>query len=98
MKSRQFEARDCLLGEQVGIVELHFQLEAADGALVYRQVSAKLRLGPLALPLPGFLRPRVEAREEPDGPRRTRVSVSVTAPMIGLLISYEGYLEGESQP
>jgi hypothetical protein len=98
MTSRQFEASRCLLGEQVGIVELHFQLEAVDGALVYRQVSAKLRLGPLAVPLPKFLRPRVEAREIADGPGRTRVAVLLTMPLIGWLISYDGYLEGASQP
>lgn len=83
-----------LLAEQFPLFELLFRLEAADGALVYRQVGARLRLGRLSMPLPRRLSPQVAAREEPAGtPGRTRVTVRVSLPLAGLLILYTGEIE-----
>jgi len=81
-----------VLIERMGVVELRFRLEAAGRALIYRQTGAALRLGPLSVPFPEWLWPRVEAREEAGGLNRTHVSVVVKVPLAGLLISYSGHL------
>jgi hypothetical protein len=54
-----------------------------------------IRLGRLAIPLPRWFGPLVEAREDAAGPRRTKVSVVVTVPCAGCLISYEGQIQRE---
>jgi len=84
-----------VLIERISIVELSFRLDASDGALIYRQIGAALRLGPLSVPLPEWLSPRVEAREEAEGLKTTHVSVVVTAPFVGQLISYDGQIHEE---
>jgi hypothetical protein len=84
-----------VLIERITIVELSFRLDASDGALVYRQIGAALRLGPLSVPLPEWLSPRVEAREEAEDLKTTHVSVVVTAPFVGQLISYDGQIHEE---
>src|SRR5437762_2580666 len=68
-----------------------FRLEVREGALVYHSAGAALRLGPLTLPLPRWGAPRISASEAPlDGGDRTQVSVESRAPLLGLLIAYEG--------
>lgn len=95
----QQELASSLLGEQVGILEFQFRLEVAGGALIYRQRGAALRLGSLYVPLPRWMSPQVVAREEPSGsPNQTHVLVAVTAPLVGLLISYEGQIKREEVP
>ena len=85
---------DGCLGERIGPLELRFRLDTAAGALAYVQVGAVLILGRWRIPLPGFIAPRVEAREERrDGGDRAHVNVRISAPLIGFLMSYEGCLE-----
>jgi hypothetical protein len=91
----QAERTGGVLVERVSIVELWFQLQVSDRALIYRQLGAALRLGPLSVPLPQWLWPRVEAREETDVLNRVRVSVIVTVPLAGVLISYDGHIHRE---
>jgi hypothetical protein len=80
-----------LMAERVGPFELLYRLTAEGGALAYRQEAAALCAGRLRLRLPRRLAPRVEARERAgEGGRGVRVSVRVTAPLVGLLIEYEG--------
>lgn len=87
------------VAERFGRLELRFRLEVAGGALVYQQLGAALCLGPWRLPLPRRLAPRVAAREAPgDPPNHTHVSVQVSSPLFGLLISYEGALAGAEVP
>jgi hypothetical protein len=85
-----------LLADRAGPVEMYFRMEAEGGALVYQRAGVALRLGPLRLPLPRSLAPRVEAREwaEPGDPR-VCVRVSVSAPLVGPLVNYEGRIELE---
>lgn len=105
---RTFDGRDfiteqrahagSLLAERTGPFELLFRLDVEGGALAYRQVGASLGAGGLRVRWPSRLAPRVEARERADG-RGVRVSVRVTAPLLGPLIEYEGRVvweEGEA--
>jgi hypothetical protein len=85
-----------LLAERAGPVEMLFRLTEEGGALVYAQEGMALRAGRLRVPLPRRLAPRVEASERAgEGGRGVRVSVRVTAPLAGLVISYEGLVTTE---
>jgi hypothetical protein len=85
-----------LLVEEFGPASICFRLEVTDGSLVYHQIKSALRVGPLRIPIPGPLFPRINARESvPASGRGTHVKVSVTHSLIGLLVSYEGHIEGE---
>ena len=86
---------DGTLAERFGALEFCFHLRVIDGALTYVQASVALMVGPLRIPLPRLLSPRVEAREVPIGERGVYVRVRISAPGIGLLISYEGCVEVE---
>jgi hypothetical protein len=97
----QREGAGRLLAERAGPFELLFRLSVEGGALVYTQAGAALRVGPLRVPLPRPLAPRVEARESvADDGEGVMVRVSSRAPFVGLMLSYEGRLrvnvEGES--
>lgn len=79
---------------------IHFRFDVDDeGALVYRQERTTLELGPLAIPFPSFVAPRAEGRVAPsatDGAAAVRVSVS--APIVGLLVRYEGTMRPSCEP
>lgn len=89
----QREGEGRLLAERAGPFELLFRLSVEGGALVYTQAGAALRLGPLRVPLPLALAPRVEARERvTDDGEDVLVHVTSSAPFVGLMLSYEGRL------
>jgi hypothetical protein len=96
LASTQFATDDGLLAERTGPLELRFRLHVVDGAIEYRQVAAALRWGPIVVRLPRFLEPRVAAFEEAIQADRTRIRVRCGLPLVGLLIGYDGFLEGES--
>ena len=84
---------DGRLAERFGIVELRFRLRTSDGALTYEQSDAVAALGRWRVPIPGWLSPRVEARERrADRDDRSHVRVVVRAPVVGILLSDEGEL------
>lgn len=96
----QREGEGRLLAESAGPFELLFRLSVERGALVYTPAGAALKVGPLRVPLPRALAPRVEARERvADDGEGVHVHVSSNAPIVGLMLSYEGRLrvkvEGE---
>lgn len=94
--TEQREHAGLFLAERAGPVELLFRLTAEGGALVYRHEGVALRAWRLRLRLPRRLAPRVEASERAGrGGRGVRVSVCVTAPLVGLLIHYEGLVMTE---
>jgi hypothetical protein len=84
-----------VLTERFGLLALDFRLWVEEGGLVYQQVGAGLELASARLPLPRALSPLIEAWEMPAGPRETRERVRVTAPLVGTLITYEGWLKTE---
>lgn len=91
VKTVQYAARGKLY-ERLGFLELRFLLKVVDGNLHFQQTGAAIWLGVITIPLPKFLKPRVEAFERSVGANRTRISVAVSLPVIGLLISYAGEL------
>jgi hypothetical protein len=92
--TEQRAGEDGLMLERIGPTEVRYRLEVAGGALYYRHTGTALRLGPIRLPLPRWLAPHITARESamPDE-KSTHISVKVTLPLIGLLVSYKGYIE-----
>lgn len=88
--------RDGLVVEAYAGLAVHFRL-VPDGAggLVYEQAKTTLEIGPLAIPLPSFLAPRAKGRVSAgDTADEARVDVSVSAPIVGLLVSYVGIMRG----
>lgn len=84
---------DGRMGEQRGPLELLFRVSAEGRAIHYRPAGLRLCLGPLRLPLPAWLGPRVEARawHEP-GEQTMRVRVAMALPLLGEVITYGGPL------
>lgn len=92
--SRQTIAGRGFLAEKIWRLELHFRLSAEDGALIYKQSRAGLRIGSRLLPLPAWIAPAVSASEKPTARRGcVSISVAVSLPRIGLLLSYAGEVE-----
>lgn len=91
----QTAAADGTMRERFGVIEIVCRLEAGTSSIVYRQVGAAIYLAGLRFPLPRLLWPTVEGTEEAHGPSMTRVSVRVTLPLAGHLISYDGRLTRE---
>jgi hypothetical protein len=93
LMSRQGLGPDGLLAERVGAVELRFRLKVDSGGLFYETRSAALCLGPLRIPMPRFVIPRVTAWEKAAGKGDlVQIAVEVSLPLVGLLIAYEGTL------
>lgn len=88
LQSRQWRSGD-LLVEALGLVQCWFRLRAAAGALVFEQVRATLGVRGFSIPLPRWLSPRVEGRAVPDADA-VLVHVRIHAPLVGLLVGYEG--------
>lgn len=93
MTTTQWEGTRGVLVERFHGWELLFTLQVKDGDLFYHQSGARLRLGPLRVPMPRILSPYVFAKEIQSGSERIRVSVTVTLPIAGLLIAYDGHLD-----
>jgi Domain of unknown function (DUF4166) len=93
--SLQYASRQKFLAERFGMLELRFLLDVCDHALLFHPVGAAIAIGPLRLRLPPPLSPQIHARVAglEGSASRLGVSVSVAAPWIGSVLSYEGYLE-----
>jgi hypothetical protein len=70
------DVRCGLFAERFRGVELRFSLRATSQGLVFDQRRAALACGPLRLPLPAALAPRIAAHDEP-GPSEGSVRFSV---------------------
>lgn len=97
--SVQRESANGELAERFGAIEFRFRLVFADHAIHYQQVGATLRLALRffpEIPLPRWASPHVSASETAGASEmETRVLVRVSAPLVGLLFSYEGTLRRE---
>lgn len=95
----QRESTSGLLAERFGPLEFRFRLSFADHTMHYRQVGVILRLALpffLEIPLPRWASPHVSAQETAGASEtETRILVEVSAPLTGLLFSYEGKLGRE---
>jgi hypothetical protein len=93
----QRESVNGLLAERFGPIEFRFRLSFADHTIHYRQAGVILRL-PFCpeIPLPRWASPHVSAWETAGASEMgTRILVEVSAPLAGLLFSYEGKLRRE---
>jgi hypothetical protein len=95
----QRESVSGLLAERFGPIEFRFRLSFADHTIHYRQVGVILRLALpffLEIPLPRWASPHVSAWETAGASEmETRILVEVSAPLAGLLFSYEGKMRRE---
>lgn len=87
---------DGTLAERFGALEFRFHLHVIEGgALTYVQAGAAVVVGRLRIPLPRWISPRVEVRETGLDGRGCHVRVGISAPGIGLVMSYEGCVQVE---
>ena len=85
-----------LLAERLGWLEFWFRLRVIEHALDFWHVGTAGVIGPMRVPLPRWLSPRITARawaglEEGS----LQVAVRVSLPFLGLLMAYEGCLKRE---
>jgi hypothetical protein len=78
--------------EHFGSMAIVFALRAVNGSLVLQQQRTALVVGPWRLPLPAWAAPRISAREDPDGSTQVKVAVTVAAPGVGTLVTYDGVI------
>ena len=97
LSTLQQDGGDGLLVERLGWLELRFRLVVSGPALRYEPAGAALRFGPWAVALPRPLAPTVHAGEAPGDGEKTCVSVEVTLPVVGLLLSYDGWMRPEER-
>jgi hypothetical protein len=90
---------DGILAERFGALEFRFRLTPTACGLGYLHLATRLCAGRLRVPLPGWLAPRVAASEAATlSPERTQVRVTVSLPLLGLLLAYEGELTVDESP
>ncbi|MFO0553620.1 MAG: DUF4166 domain-containing protein [Polyangiaceae bacterium] len=95
--STQYEV-GAMLAERFGLVEVQLALEVVAGELHYRAARARLCLGPLRIPIPGFLCPKVEGRAYVDDetpPGHMSLLIRISHPLVGLVVSYAGVVRPE---
>jgi hypothetical protein len=88
---------DGLLVEGMSLFQCWFRLRAEAGALIFEQVGARVGLRGFSLPLPRFLAPRVVGRADGEG-GGVRVDVSIHAPVLGMLVAYDGLVTPDPVP
>jgi hypothetical protein len=89
MRSVMSAAPGNLVEEQFGPCRMRMRLVARSTGLDMERVSGRL----WGVPLPGFLLPRIRATERVDEYRRHAFDVEITAPLLGRLVAYQGWLE-----
>ena len=86
---------DGSLAERFGALEFRFHLRVTQGAMTYVQAGAAITVGRLRVPLPRWIAPRVEAREACVDGETPFVTVGISSPLIGVVMSYEGCIQVE---
>lgn len=90
LETEQRPAGDGILLERVGLLRLRLALSVMEGRLHYRSVGVDCGFRSFWLSIPSWLGPQVVATEEGIDDHSTRVSVTVTLPLIGELLCYRG--------
>jgi hypothetical protein len=96
--SYQYPTGDAEFGERIGILEFRFRVDARSGSLRFRQVGFALVTASRRVEVPARWAASVEAREDAAGARAVAISVRVTVPVFGPLISYDGIIHVEDDP
>ena len=92
----QYQRGTELLAERLGSLEFWFRLRVIEHALDFWHTGTACVLGPMRVPLPRWLSPRIAAREWAGLEEGSlQVAVYVSLPCIGLLLAYEGCLKRE---
>jgi hypothetical protein len=92
----QYQYRADLLAERLGCLEFWFRLRVIEQALDFWHAGTAGVLGPIRVPLPRWLSPRITAREGAGlAAGSLQVAVRVILPFVGLLMAYEGCLKRE---
>ena len=92
----QYQRGTELLAERLGYLEFWFRLRVIEHALDFWHTGTACVLGPMRVPLPRWLSPRIAAREWAGLEEGSlQVAVYVSLPCIGLLLAYEGCLKRE---
>jgi hypothetical protein len=95
LSSTQYARGEKILAERFRTVELAFRLSADNGALLFESLGTAFAIGRLRLGLPSFLCARVHGRvtSVEGSSHRLHVSVEFELPLVGPVLSYEGYLD-----
>lgn len=97
MTSRQRRLAGSLMAERLGSFECRFRLRPTPRGIDYEQLGAALFAGPLRLPLPRPLAPRVTATTWAEGDERMGLDVTISAPLIGQVLRYHGFVTPEDE-
>ena len=94
--SEQYAGPGGCLVERFGLLDIGFRLAAVDGTLCLRQERVGLSCGALRVTLPHWLAPQITAREWAIPSQvHVQVTVSVSVPLVGLLLAYAGSIVPE---
>jgi hypothetical protein len=91
LRSLQRRVRVGVLGERFGPCEFRFLVSASDGVLRLTTAGFAIRFGLVAIPLARRVAPCASGRVR-SGDDGLCVSVILSAPVIGLLLAYEGHI------
>ena len=92
----QYQCGAALLAERLGCLEFRFRLRVIEQALDFWHTGTAGVLGPLRVPLPRWVSPRIAAREWAGLEEGSlQVAVRISLPFTGLLMAYEGCLKRE---
>lgn len=95
--SEQYAGPGEYLVERFGWLDVWFRLAVVDRMLYFRQERVVLSCGALRVPLPRWLSPQITAREWAIlGQMPVQAAVSVSVPLVGLLLTYAGSIATEA--
>lgn len=90
----QWITEDGFVAERQGPMVVLLSLSIRERQLHLRAAKAQIHLGPIRIPLFGWMKPRVEARAWGDETgRRMLVDIQIGAAIVGPLLRYEGTVE-----
>lgn len=98
--STQWITKDGFVAERQGLVAVLLEVSIRERQLLLRAAKAQIHVGPIRIPLFGWMKPRVEARAWGDETgRRMHVDIRIGAAIVGPLLRYEGTVEPvEAEP